>query len=130
MIIETDRLKMVMKLEGIEHKNRKINKLVQGGFMSHRLGRYAGLLAMIDFETEEAEMYARYKDIKNVGKNLAEVKKMIDVIANLYLQPLFERNPEAFFRGDLGEYKELINLAKNRYEQSIRKCEQILEAAA
>ena len=127
------------KLDKAREDYQRLRELVKQGFISERLGEYSGYLLILNQLAYESEVYARFGDINRAGKSLADMKGYLDGVAGVLLARgkvqltkiggglSIIQNPDF---DNLEKYRELYDLAKQRCDNAVSKCEQILEAAA
>ncbi len=112
---------MTGKLNNIRDCSNRIDEIVKQGKISERLGEYAKELAIIDFVSEESVALADQNDIYSTGKSLADGRLRLDRIASLYFDTKFLKE------GIPNYYLSLLDLARERYNKAVSKCEEILE---
>ena len=102
------------ELDKLEKAVSRIKNAKTKGLISHRLAAYSACLAQIDFLDREASYYAMFGNTNGASQSLAEARTAIDTIYNTY-------NPSVPF-----VQQSLVNFAKERYEQAVKKVERVL----
>ncbi len=132
------REEMMPKLEKLTLEVNGVDELVKKGSMSGRFGEYTKQLLMLDFLTDEAEVFVRYGCVDDSIKSLTEMRFKLDSVAGILMADgelktekkgkfSIIKNPNL---DNIEKYRGLYDFAQQKYEDAVRRCEQILEAAA
>lgn len=114
---ENPRSELEGKIQETNREIERINERSRQGFISQRLGEYSKCLVIIDYLATEAETYAKFRCVDNADHTLSIMKHWLDCVATEVLK-------------DRDEHQELYNFAKQRYDDTLTKCSQLLGLAA
>ncbi len=125
------------ELEKINEKHnlrdRRISKMIRENRIGGNLANYSLNLSKMNRICKIAELLIRYVDVKGCAISLSDAKRELDGVYTSYLEADKQDSrfvsPESAIQLLTGNAhrKELIELAGERYESYVQKCENILE---
>lgn len=125
------------KLLTMKEQDTKIQEFVRDGTLTQRLGDYIGQLMIIDYFTEELEVYTQLEDLNNAQRSLYQIRCQLDCVAAVLLAdgPLDTERIGGLIAvknidlENKDKTKELYNLAKERYNQALIKFTEAVKQA-
>ena len=121
----------------MKEQDTKIQEFVRDGTLTQRLGDYIGQLMIIDYFTEELEVYTQLEDLNNAQRSLYQIRCQLDCVAAVLLAdgPLDTERIGGLIAvknidlENKDKTKELYNLAKERYNQALIKFTEAVKQA-